>query len=145
MAYILKQDDNKKELFSGKLDINGYKFNSSRSKNIIKVTNVTVIKPEMINEILTKKFNRRFNKLLKLAQAVLNSDDADESDTALVLDEVQLVKEILMNRYQKFLNKEKEELFLKKLRVLENEIRMKQVQISILSNMYDEHLETRGR
>ena len=50
MAYILKQNGDKKELFSGDIDFTGYKFNSQRSKNIIKVSNVTVVDPKMIND-----------------------------------------------------------------------------------------------
>ena len=145
MAYILKQNGDKKELFSDDIDFTGYKFNSKRSKNIIKVSNVTVVDPKMINEILTIKFNRRFKKLLTLVSAVLNDTDASDADTALALDEVQLVKEILLNRYQKFLNQEKEELFLKKLRVLENELRLKQVMISHQNMQYYEKSELRGR
>ena len=145
MSYILKQNGDKKELFSGDIDFTGYKFNSKRSKNIIKVSNVTVVDPKMINEILTIKFNRRFKKLLTLVSAVLNDTDASDADTALALDEVQLVKEILLNRYQKFLNQEKEELFLKKLRVLENELRLKQVMILHQNMQYYEKSELRGR
>ena len=145
MSYILKQNGDKKELFSGDIDFTGYKFNSKSSKNIIKVSNVTVVDPKMINEILTIKFNRRFKKLLTLVSAVLNDTDASDADTALALDEVQLVKEILLNRYQKFLNQEKEELFLKKLRVLENELRLKQVMISHQNMQYYEKSELRGR
>ena len=145
MAYILKQNSDKKELFSGDIDFTGYKFNSKRSKNIIKVSNVTVVDPKMINEILTIKFNRRFKKLLTLVSAVLNDTDATDADTALALDEVQLVKEILLNRYQRFLNQEKEELFLKKLRVLENELRLKQVMINKQNMQYYEKSELRGR
>ena len=99
----------------------------------------------MINEILTIKFNRRFKKLLTLVSAVLNDTDATDADTALALDEVQLVKEILLNRYQRFLNQEKEELFLKKLRVLENELRLKQVMINKQNLQYYEKSELRGR
>lgn len=145
MAYILKQNGDKKELFSSDVDFNGYKFNSKRSKNIIKVSNVTVVDPKMINEILTIKFNRRFKKLLTLVSAVLNDTDATDADTALALDEVQLVKEILLNRYQKFLNQEKEELFFKKLRVLENELRLKQAMITQQNMQYYEKSGRRGR
>ena len=145
MAYILKHNGDKKELFSGDIDFTGYKFNSKRSKNIIKVSNVTVVDPKMINDILTIKFNRRFKKLLTLVSAVLNDTDATDADTALALDEVQLVKEILLNRYQRFLNQEKEELFLKKLRVLENELRLKQVMINKQNLQYYEKSELRGR
>ena len=103
------------------------------------------VDPKMINEILTIKFNRRFKKLLTLVSAVLNDTDATDADTALALDEVQLVKEILLNRYQRFLNQEKEELFLKKLRVLENELRLKQVMINKQNMQYYEKSELRGR
>ena len=131
MAYILKQNGDKKELFSGDVDFNGYKFNSKRSKNIIKVSNVTVVDPKMIN--------------VTLVSAVLNDNDATDADAALALDEVQLVKEILLNRYQKFLNQEKEELFLKKLRVLENELRLKQAMITQQNMQYYEKSGRRGR
>ena len=66
----------------------------------------------------------------------------------IVLDEAVLIKQILENRYQKFLSHEKEELFLKKLRVIDNEMRIKQMAIkqkAMYLDMMQEKGMSRGR
>ena len=35
---------------------------------------------------------------------IVNSDDADEGDCELVIDQAELLREILLTRYQKFIN-----------------------------------------
>lgn len=138
MAYYLKKDDDgKKVLYSTNIDFKGYKFKPKKNKQLIKVSSVVVVDPKMINDILSIKFNQRFKKLMKIAKYVINDEDATSTDTALVLDEVALVKSILLNRYQKFLEQEKEELFLQKLRIVENQVRMKQVMIMNQEMYYD--------
>ena len=64
---------------------------------------------------------------------VINNEDATSTETAIVLDEVAMLKGILLNRYQKFLSKEKERLFLEKLRLIENQIRSKDFAIKMHS------------
>ena len=49
---------------------------------------------------------------------VLNDDDASDDDVRIVLDEEKLIKEILQNRYAKYIRHEKELLFLKKYSLL---------------------------
>ena len=98
----------------------------------------------MIDKILSMKFDKLFKQVVALALHVVNDDDATDSDTEMVLDEVELVREILLNRYQKFLRYEKEQLFLKKLRLIENEMRLKQVQIKQKA-IYLEHQEQMNR
>ena len=75
------------------------------------------------------KFDKAFNRVVRLALRVINDDDATGDDCEIILGEVELVRQILLNRYQKYINQEKEKLFLKKLRLIENEMRMKQVQV----------------
>lgn len=111
-------------------DLDGYKFRPrSKNGNYIKVSEVTIIDHMMIDKILTMKFEKAFKRVVAMALNVLDDEDASDDEVQIVMDEAQLVREILLNRYQKFLNHEKEELFLKKLRVIENEMRMKQVLI----------------
>ena len=104
----------------------------------MQVSHITVVNPRMIDSILSVKFNKRFNKLLKYINYLLNSDDSDSGNIAIALNEVALLRGILLNRYQKFLNQEKEELFLRKLRIVENELRLKEVMILVNENSYDE-------
>jgi hypothetical protein len=75
---------------------------------------------------------------------VINNDDADEGECEIVIDQAELLREILLTKYQKFINHEKEQLFLKKLRLIENEMRMKQVEIK-QKIIYLEHQEEKQR
>lgn len=128
-SYLVKKEHKDEKVVSFK-EYDGYVFKPKLNKEqFIKVNSIKIVDAEMIDRILTMKFNKSFNRLVALAMAVLNDDDADDSDCEIVLDEAQLVREILLNRYQKFLSQKKEELFLKKLRIIENEIRMKQVKV----------------
>ena len=130
-------------------ELDGYQFKPKANKDsYIKVNQVTIVDRVMIDKILTMKFNKSFKKVVQLAMRVINDDDADDGDVSIVLGEVELVREILLNRYQKFLNFEKEQLFLKKLRLIENELRMKQVTIkrkAQLLEMENEKTRSRGR
>ncbi len=111
-------------------EIEGYKFKPKLNKDgYISVSEVTIVDKVMIDKILTIKFNKNFKKLVNIAMKVINDDDSTDDDVRIVLDEVELVREILLNKYQKFISHEKEQLFLKKLRLIENELRIKQVKI----------------
>lgn len=111
-------------------DVDGYTFKpKAKSDSYIRVKEVKIVDRIMIDKILTMKFDKLFKQVVAMALSILNDDDATEDDAEIVLDEVELVRQILLNRYQKFLNYEKEQLFLKKLRLIENEMRMKQVKI----------------
>ena len=110
------------------------------------VNSVKIVDKDMIDRILTLKFEKTFKRVVALAMSVIESDDSETEESArIVLDEVELIREILLNKYQKFLNQEKEELFLKKLRLIENEMRLKQVQIVAKYNYLQEEEKTKGR
>ena len=130
-------------------ELEGYQFKPRSTKDIyIKVNQDTIVDRVMIDKILTMKFNKSFKKVVALALQVINDEDSDEGNVAIVLGEVELVREILLNRYQKFLSYEKEQLFLKKLRLIENELRMKMVAIkrkAQLLEMQEEKTRSRGR
>lgn len=124
----------------------GYAFKPKlNNTKYITVNEVIIVNRQMIDEILTIKFEKNFKRLVAMALSVINDEDAtDDSNTAIVLGEVELVRGILLNRYQKFLNHNKEELFLQKLRLIENEMRMKQVAIKQKA-MYLEQFERESR
>ena len=130
-------------------ELEGYQFKPRSTKDsYIKVNKVTIVDRVMIDKILTMKFNKSFKKVVALALQVINDEDSDEGNVTIVLGEVELVREILLNRYQKFLSYEKEQLFLKKLRLIENELRMKQVAIKRKAQfleMQEEKTRSRGR
>lgn len=125
-------------------ELDGYTFKPRPNSNYIKVNSVTIVDRVMLDRILSMKFDKAFNRVVKLALQVINNEDASDDDCEIVLGEVELVRQVLLNRYQRFLKHEKEELFLKKLRLIENEIRMKQVQVKQKA-IYLEQQVSRGR
>lgn len=130
-------------------ELEGYKFKpKSENGNYVKVSEVTIVDRVMIDKILSMKFDKSFKQLVALALRVINDEDADDAEAEIVLDEVELLRQILLNRYQKFLSYEKEQLFLKKLRIIENEMRVKQVKIkqkAIYLEQQEEKTHGRGR
>lgn len=120
-------------------DLKGYTFSpNSKAKNNFKVNKITIINPKMIDGILTTKFNKKYRQLVMIVFNILQSNDEDttEGDIIIALDEIAKLREIILNKYQKFLEHEKEEKFVKQLRILENELRAKQINIRM--NIYNE-------
>ncbi len=130
-------------------ELDGYVFKPKPAKgNYIKVNEVKIVDKVMIDKILSMKFDKSFKQVVALALHVINDEDADETAAEVVLDEVELVRQVLLNRYQKFLSYEKEQLFLKKLRLIENEMRVKQIAIkqkAIYLEQQEEKSRGRGR
>ena len=99
-------------------ELDGYTFKPKQGKtNCIKVNEVKIVDKVMIEKILSMKFDRSFKQLVALALRVINDEEADDDTAMIVLDEVELVRQILLERYHKYISKEKEQLFLKKLRI----------------------------
>ena len=146
-SYFINKKQTRNEILSMK-NIDGYEFVPKlKNGDIIKVTKVTVVDKKMIDKILSMKFERYFRKLAALAMLVLDNDDSSDEDADIVLDEAILVKEILENRYRKYLGYEKEQLFLKKVKIIENQIRMKKIEIkkkAIYLEMQDRMKRSRG-
>jgi hypothetical protein len=130
-------------------ELDGYTFKPKQGKgNYIKVNEVKIVDKVMIEKILSIKFDRAFKQLVALALRVINDEEADDDTAMLVVDEVELVRQILLERYHKYISKEKEQLFLKKLRIIENEIRVKQIKIkqkAIYLEQQQQEEKSRGR
>lgn len=128
--YLIRKNQETSQIVYMEWNLHGYKFNPKKRNNnaYIDVKEVTIYNHSMIDAILTAKFNRTFNKLVKMTKQVIEEDDdATEDEIGICLDEVELVRQILVGKYESFLNQEKEQLFLKKLRIIENELRVKQM------------------
>lgn len=145
VSFLITKDKRKNKIVYLEYSLEGYTFSpKNNSEKYLEVNEVTIYNHEMIDAILTTKFNKTFLKVMQMARTLIESDDdIDPSSCDLCLDQVELVRQILLNRYQKYLNAEKTELFLKKLRVIENELRMKQMYIKEKNFYLEEQEELR--
>ena len=91
----------------------------------------------MISAVLTKKFERNFNKL---GQIILNflyqdDDDCNDSDFFILLDEVQRLRSMVEINYKKHLGIEKYKEYLEQLHFLDNQIRQKIAMVNFRKNV----------
>lgn len=130
-------------------ELDGYVFRPKlKNDSYIKVNEVKIVDSVMTDKIFTIKFDKYFRRLVSLAMSVISDDDATDADAMIVLDEAELVKQILQNKYEAYLGREKKELFLKKIKVIEQEMRLKQIAIKermIYREMQEEKNISRGR
>ena len=114
-SYLIKKDSTTGEIIYMEYDIEGYKFRPKNNgeKPYIKVNSVTIYKPEMIEHVLTKKFEKKFAKLSSIILKFLYQDDdeSDEGDFEILLDEIARLKSVVDLQYKKFLSKCKSLLF----------------------------------
>ena len=97
------------------------------------IRELIIVNPDIISALISHNFNKRFQKIVEL---FFNSNDYDEDATGtnlmMALDEVAHLRTIIINKYKRYLKKEKEEEFLKKLKVLENELRVKIIDFKLI-------------
>lgn len=147
MSYLIKKDNKTNTITYMEYDLEGYKF-KPKNNTTIKITQITVINNDMIDKILTIKFNQMFKKLTVFVMQNLYNDEDDDSNTAYALNEIGRLREIIMNQYNK-IAKEKKEFFLQQLAVLEQQMKMKMMQKIQYQNMFmlqqEEKSQERGR
>lgn len=123
--FLIKKENKNKEIVYMEYSTPGYAF--TPKKNLYHLSNVKIIDSNMNDIIITTKFDNNFKKLIILVNNFLKDEDADSSDAAIILDEIELIKSILKMKYNKLLKKEKEEHLLKKLQFLEKEVKKKEI------------------
>ena len=136
--FLIKRIDKNRKIKKIDKEKDGYDFKPRIHSVNLEVNKITLYNSSMIDIILSKKIEKYFERVASIVYDVLqNSDDDSTSDAVIALDEVTKLREIVLNKYQKYLDKKKEENILKKLRFLENELRSK----IIIQNTYEEYLE----
>ncbi len=135
-SYLIKKDHNTGEIIYMEYDLEGYKFHpkNNNEQPYINVKSVTIYKPEMIDYLLKRKFQKKFDKLSQIILKFLYQDD-DESDTGdleILLDEIARLKSIVELKYKKYLKIEEYREYISKLSFLDSQVRQK---LAILNNL----------
>lgn len=131
-SHSIKKENNNNEIVYINGELNGYDFNpKDGSNNNLKINQIVIVNPTLTDKILTIKFKQKYKRILMITLSILNgaSEDTTTGDIEIVLDEIAKMRDILLNKYKKFLKKEKERVFLEQLRGLENSLRAKLFEI----------------
>ena len=101
----------------------GYKFNPKNSYPYdgIKVNEMIIIKPSLIEKIIKRKIKNRLDFYLKII--IENLDGDNDDDTRIALDDLARYKKIIKEKYSIYLDEKYMSLLNKKISVIERELK----------------------
>lgn len=123
--------------------LRGFKFTpKNRIKyNGVKVNKLIVVKPYFTNNILKKKIKKKLDMYLKYVVEILDNDDDDSGVLELALNDLERYRRTVLNKYQLYLEKKYVNLLLKKIELLQHELKTKLMYI----NYYNDYEESKGK
>lgn len=140
---IIKNKDTKSCSNTSFKQLHGYKVVPKKPNirnNMIKVNEMNLIDPILIDKLLRKKIEKKIEALIFKIVNVMDSDDDDDAKKALT--EAERLKYILVNEYQEFLEKEYIDKTSKKLQIIIDELR---VRMMMRYNYQNTNEETKGK
>ena len=143
---IVKDKDSKVVKYFDYDKIDGYNLKAKKNTNFfddINVSRVIIINPSFSEKIARKKMDAKFEKLLTMMNIVLEEDETGEG-LDIVLDEANKFRMEIINKYKKFIADRDLDIMLKKLDIIEKELRMRKKVIEYTNGYgeYDEELQT---
>lgn len=92
----------------------------------IEVNQMTLINASFIEKVIKKKIKKRLDSYMNYMIYLLEeSDDTDSGDVKLALNDLERLKTMIKNKYRFYLEEKYVELLMKKINLLERELKMK--------------------
>lgn len=126
--YLLVKNKFNKEIAYIDYDrVSRFKFKPvNKGDNTISVNQMVIISPTFIEKVLTRKTKRKLELYLEFIVKLLDEDDdTDITGLRSALNDITRYKDIVMHKYRVYLEQKYYELFMKKLSLLEYELKMK--------------------
>lgn len=126
-SYYISRDKSKKTTTCFEINkLDGYKITPKTSKEeILSVSKIIFIKPELSEKIIRKKIDKKINYLLKQLKDIEENGDNDEGSIKKSLMDCEKLRMQIINNYVKYLGHTYESLTLKKIEIIINELRYK--------------------
>lgn len=111
------------------------------------VNKMLLIKPSFIEKVLKRKIKRKLDCYLQFIIKILDdTDDDDEGAIDIALNDLSRYRATIQNTYRVFLEKRYYDLLMKKITVIENELKTKQMYLrATYQDTYIEHEEKKGK
>lgn len=122
-----KSEDTKNLLNFESKKIDGFEFAPKHTSEYMnmEVNKMVVINPSFIEKVLKKKIKRKLDLYLQFIVSVIDDEDTDPSNLRYVLDDLERYRRTIINKYQRYLDEKYINLLLKKIELLNNEIKTK--------------------
>ena len=148
-CFTIKKLDDVYELENFDYNIQGFHYPIKKNKSgSLKIKELIIVSPDITTNLICYNFNKKYQKIVECL--FNNSDFNEDSDNTgtnlmLALDEVARLRTIIINKYERFLKKKEAEELLKRLKVLENELRVKIIDFKLIKEQELINKEERGK
>lgn len=125
--YVLSKSETSGELVYVNYKDKGLKFKPKNNIDYsgVKVNEMVLIKPIFIEKVLKRKIRKQLEMYLQYIIRIIDDDGDDTGDLKIALDELSRYKKTIQNNYRVYLEDRYVELLLKKIKLLENELKTK--------------------
>ncbi len=129
IKYLLIKDKKEEKIETDLKKIPGFVFNPQNNIKYdgIVIDELKLTKPELIEKILKKKIKRKLSLYTQLIIELIDSSDEDDGTIDIVLNDLERYKRVINNNYKAYLSKKYIDLLHKKIELLENELKTKQM------------------
>lgn len=142
-----------KNRFKGKFTINYDNFDGFKVKprNKVKhdgitVNSLTVTNHDFIDKVLKRKTKKKLDLYLKYIISIIEDESStDPTGVRIALDDLERYKSIIDYHYRKYLDEKYVRLLLKKIELLERELKMKIVKLEYYNTEKEEQKSHRSR
>lgn len=144
--YLLTKEKKEMEVSIDYKKMRGFQV---KPKNTIPYDGVTVnkmllIKPSFIEKVLKRKIKRKLDCYLQFIIKILeDADDDDSGAIDIALNDLTRYRKTIENNYRVFLDKLYYDLLMKKIKVIENELKMKQMYLR--ATYQDTYEQSKGK
>ncbi len=127
-TYVCQKNDDKEVIYIDSTKIFGFKVKPKNKIKYdgVKVDNVLLVKPHLIENVIKKKIIHQINDYLNFLVLILNDEDeTDSSDVALVLEDVVRYRDKIIRKYSQYLKIQDIKELMNKMIFVESELREK--------------------
>ena len=145
--YTIDKEKYNQETVKMNNKLNGFQVSTQNNVEYpgVEVNSMLVVKPSFIEKIVKKKTKRKLDYYLNYIINIIDSSDEDPDDAPLrqALNDLTRYKEMVQNKYQQYLDDKYISLLMKKILLLERELKTKIIHKTM--NNYEPIHEEKGK
>ncbi len=150
MKYVIDKNQEKMKLMYYSIKMEGLDVKPKNNvKNLnIKARNVKIVDSKLRESYIKQRINKKIDKVISFMMKILNDDDTTEDDVGMVLDEINRLKGIVINKYKEHLNASEYKSLLTKLIMIEDEFKKtynRKMFTSYIENAIYDGIRSEGR
>ncbi len=103
------------------------------------IKEIKVVSINISSILIGNSFAKKYKKILEMYLEAFNEEGTTDSNLMMILDEIKRMKDIINKKFMKYLKKADYEKFLKRLDLLDKEIKTKIVNICLIKEQQYAH------